>query len=630
MDYLTQEAVRPGSEARPETLPGGVTATHTATRRRLGPLLRGLLAPLARASARRLSARVWRRDPVGKAGLQAGCEAVRVVLGALLPELEKTFLAVGEKMEAMDGCSRRLLGSCERLDRLAGSDQGSASLVKDSLEALREPLAYIDFCMTEHERLLALVERCEKKTESMLGLRGSMHDVIAPLTFMAVLFKIESAYLPDEMRETFSTVTAEVDRLHRLVDETFAKNAEQLEAAYQTLAGVRRQLESEFRRQAKQVAEKRERIERAVRTLDAQVSRSAERDNQVRRHGQELANQVSKVVVGIQFQDIVKQKCDHVLEALAGSQPDTARARLELRQLRSVEQDLQAGCGDIRQGFSNITASAGTLHQSSLSEDSFASMTAAVDGMVQSLLDALREVHDIIGMVTRLTEQGHAAVLPANGIASNLTEAIGELSINMRLIALNAQIRSVQGGQGTGLETLAARTAEISDDINTISAKVSQELGELHVAIEEMLSTFGQFLDRGREQNAHLGEARTSLETRLHGLRDETLSAVQEIGSEVDELRRTVADADRLLDGFPGLCSGVREAADRLDRSLPELVGEEFDAASLQGLEKRYTMASERKVHAEVLTAAGNGLPAQPPSEAAKTPTDNGGGVELF
>ena len=48
----------------------------------------------------------------------------------------------------------------------------------------------------------------------------------------------------------------------------------------------------------------------------------------------------------------------------------------------------------------------------------------------------------------------------------------------MRLIALNAQIRSVQIGEGTGLEQLASRTAEISRDVNTIGDETARDLND--------------------------------------------------------------------------------------------------------------------------------------------------------
>jgi hypothetical protein len=228
-------------------------------------------------------------------------------------------------------------------------------------------------------------------------------------------------------------------------------------------------------------------------------------------------------------------------------------------------------------------------------------MTAAVDGMVQLLLDTLSDVHDIIRMISNLTEQGYHAVQPANGIARNLTSAILELSINMQLIALNAQIRSVQSGQGTGLEVLAARTAEISVQINEISEGISGELSLLHSSIDEMLGVFGQFRDQGTEQLKALEAARGDTEKRLHALRDKTLVAVQEIAEDVERVHSSVGEAKDSLSGLPVLCAKLQESAQLLKRLQGVHDSSPIADKALQTHAAKYTMASEREVHDELI-----------------------------
>ncbi len=541
---------------------------------------------------------------------------VREQLGATMRDMEGNFLNVAERMEMMDTCSHRLIEKCENLIYMASGSEEGEKLLRDSLEILKGPLEYIDFCAEQNQRLLELLAQCENQTRGMLNIRSRMHDAIAPLTFMAVMFKIESAYLPDEHRETFLTVTAEVERLHRLVDETFTHNAAQLEDAHATLAAVRARLEADFRAQAKHIAAKRSNIDKAILTLDQQLSKNTERDVKLHDQGAMLASEVSRIVMGIQFQDIVKQKCDHVIEALAIKPADEAEwahsLALQVRQLNSVQSDLSEGCSAIQAGLGRIEQYTDQLGTSSVSLENIESMTAAMDGMVQLLLDTLSDVNDIIRMVAELTEQGYTAVKPASGLARNLTETIVELSINMQLIALNAQVRSVQSGQGTGLELLAARTAEVSMEIDGISSQISHDLSELHEAIDQMLKLFDQFRTRGTSELSGLATHRGPAETRLHALRDRTIMAVQEIGVEIDSLLASVKEVHGSLDGMGAFVEDLSGLMQYLEQSKPEHHHSHGAVSTvLSGMLNRYTMASERAVHEEFLAEVAKGKASQ-------------------
>lgn len=523
-------------------------------------------------------------------------------LGSTMVQLETSFLGIGESLMALDDCSRQLIGGCEKLIEIASGDDEGERLLRETLAILKGPLSYIDFCVMRQEKLLNLLVQCEDKTRAMLGIRDRMHDAIAPLTFMAVLFKIESAYLPLEHRETFMTVTSEVERLHHLVDETFAQNAKQLELAHTTLAAVRQKLEADFKRQAKHIETKRKHIDEAILTLDQQLAQNNERDVRLHDHGSRLAAEVSRMVMGIQFQDIVKQKCDHIAEALAippTSLEDWAHTlTLQARQMHAVNEDLSAGVSSIRESLASIEEYTAVLNRSSISLESIESMTAAMDGMVQLLLDSLSDVYEIISMVAKLTEEGFEAVQPARGLARNLTETITELSVNMQLIALNAQIRSVQSGQGTGLETLAARTAEVSTDINGISEDIAKDLGLLHQSIDEMLVMFSEFREQGSVQLAELDQSKAPAEHRLHSLRDKTIMAVQEIGMQIDSMLQSIGKAHESLDTVPVVVDALRGLGERLEAACPEeakLGGSR--EVSAESMVNRYTMASERAVH---------------------------------
>ncbi len=504
------------------------------------------LAGGARRLAGSLGALVKRRHPARTAvpgphkSRASLCAEARAGLQGAMGTLETLFAGIGDELGTLDNHCQDMLRKCDELQQLSSGNHKGDTLIKEIRELLSPPLEYIDFCIERQTQLLVLLRQCEDRTREMIAVRAQMDDALSPLSFMTVLFKIESAYLPEDLRDTFITVTLEVEKLRALVSETFTKNTEQLLLTHKTLSSVRAHLEEVYARQAADVSHKRKNIESAFESLDTQLDKNVARDNRMQSVSNELAIEVSKVVLGLQFQDIIKQKSDLIVQAIDEVDRTGATTSPAKLDLDAVVSSMAQGSDSIHEGVNRIQSQMEVLEHSSLMQVSDDDSEITTDQLVQILLDTIQDVWDIIEAVFRQTEQAHTAVQPAGDIALNLSSALTELAINMKLIALNAQVRSVQIGTGTGLETLAARTAEISQEISLISEHTTTDLQKLQSAISEMLGTFGEFKTKGREQLDRLSELRTPTELRLHSLRDHSIAAVHTIGTGVDAIRGSV------------------------------------------------------------------------------------------
>jgi hypothetical protein len=525
-----------------------------------------------------------------------------------MPELERLFLDIGTCLEPLSTGSQRLVTECETLLRLASGRENGQNLMNDTLAVLEGPLGYIDACLSQRDRLVSLLTTCEEQAGEMIKIRSDMHETLAPLTYLTVLFKIESARLAPDMQETFVTVTTEIERMRQLVDETFAENARLLNDARTTLAGVRGRLESDFKNHAQGLGRKREEIGKAIRTLDEQLSHNNERDLRMHTQSRIIATEVSQIISGLQFQDIIQQKGAHVVGELGaeafrdGSDP----ARLQACHVDAICSDLDNGLAHIRSGLASIDRETDRFDEICLKLDGLEGMVASADGMVQLLLDVLTEVGDIIRVVAELTDQASRTLAPMKDLAHQLTSAVVELSIDMRLIALNAQIRSVQGGQGTGLEVLAARTAMISDETTSVTAGNFSKLTILRESIHEMLEKFADFQTRGNAQLTSFHAGRKEIEARLHAMRDHTLEAFATISGTLGDVRDSskkvavvLEDVPLCRDHFLKVASLLHELHDRHD------LGDEPSSEAAERA-RTYTMASEHAVHAAVF---GTGKP---------------------
>ncbi|ATC62989.1 hypothetical protein CMV30_02865 [Nibricoccus aquaticus] len=571
---------------------------------------------------------------------------IRARLSATLPKFERLCVTGGEKLETLCNGSTQLVADCSALLEIASGRLNGQSLARATLDLLAGPLGYLDFCRDRHTELLQRLSACEDRTRSMIEVRARMHTTLAPLTYMTVLFKIESATLSEEFRETFATVTTEIDRMRQLVDETFTKNAELLANAHTTLARVRESLEKDFRSRFAHIAARRRQIDDTIRLLDDQLAQNTERDSVLRRQSQTIATEVSQIVQALQFQDIVQQKSDHVLSALdawKNESPTQPLARLQALQLEAVATDIADGHQTVSTGLSRIRASIERFDENTRQLDTLADI-ASPDGMVKRLLDSIAEVHAMIHGLADTTAQTHEAIRPAGDLASSLSSTLVELATNMRLIALNAQIRSVQIGDLTGLETLASRTASISAEIDGVSEESSHALAALRVDLDAMFATFEEFRRLGSEQIIALDADRPAAESRLHTLRERATTSQESIAVSIESLQSCAREFDTTLAGLPPLRTEITAAASAL-----HTLSETFPASSASDLSThtaRYTMASEHATAAALLgtatvasASASTGTTDATPelfdaapsaSASVPTPTTASSNIELF
>ena len=528
---------------------------------------------------------------------------VRVRLSKILPRFETLCVGASEKIEEMQSDGGKLLSECQILAGVASGRIGAGSVAHETLQLLHDPLVFIDSCQQQQEKLISVLATCEKQSQSMLAVRERMQAALAPLDYITILFKIESAGLPGEMRDTFLTVTAEVARMRQLVNETFNKNAQLLADAHETLGKVRSKLEAEFRANSQHVIERRRAIDQTISQMDRQLVENGQQDIRLKTESDTLEAEIGMIVGGLQFQDIVQQKCEHVLAALANwdaNSPSPSAIQLQSLQLGGVAEDIASSHEKISGGIARIEKCLKEVENGSQQSEKFQGMVASADGMVQQLLEAITEVSEIISTVTKLTDQHYHDVQPAGEIASGLTSTLVELATNMHLIALNAQIRSVQIGEGTGLEQLAARTADISREINTISLESAQDLAKIRLGIKEMMSIFSEISNRGRQTLDRLTQARIPTEGHLHALRDHAFATIQAIGETSQSIQQSVkavGDSIAPLHNFRAEFTTLSENLQRLAGPIPESAEQ---IAELKTEATRYTMASEHALHGKI------------------------------
>jgi len=156
---------------------------------------------------------------------------------------------------------------------------------------------------------------------------------------------------------------------------------------------------------------------------------------------------------------------------------------------------------------------------------------------------------------------------------------------------------------------LSARTSEISSETNRITEQAAAQLDTLAAGLADSVTVFANLRTEGLTQQSLLDQRGCAEEKELHAFRDNALETLRVIGGTLDQIREHAnrALASVKFDHFhqvtiPALRTPLEAIADTAEQWLKSCRGAVAPGSQIEGLQREYTMASEREVFAEVMS----------------------------
>src|SRR5690606_26276634 len=316
-----------------------------------------------------------------------------------------------------------------------------------------------------------------------------------PLQIIERLFRIEAAALPSEMQTVFEALTQEIAALHREMRSTLTQQFESLAATQRLIEAAMVQLAKRAEAQKARVAETRLGVDRSLALLDERIEGNRRRSARLAAEARLMAEAASDVMVGLQYQDVMRQRSDHIREALAelveraeacssrNSPIDAARVRrvcqIEARQIEAIDIDLGAAAKRISAGIEALSRRLEGIDRDRLSLADLRAAIASAAATVDTLVSSPRKCEALVSRPLAGARETYDSVEAFGGIAMNVTAALQRLTVDIKLIALNAQIQAAQMGEGTGLEVLSEQTCELSEQTGRFTSEIGKDLEQL-------------------------------------------------------------------------------------------------------------------------------------------------------
>ncbi|HTJ00936.1 MAG TPA: hypothetical protein VL527_18785 [Dongiaceae bacterium] len=633
---------------------------------------------------------LWRRGMVVAARvtrLRSVGQALRFWRRPRQHDLSRQLLALNQTMaDCYGGTETEFVGLARALQHLFGTAKELADLVGTRLGSVRKVLDEVHItgadglaAGTLHDLQAGLAEAADE----LNTLKGVGHDLrrlrvqVENIDRVGVSvrasvfgFAVESARTAD-CQHTFGSFISELRNLGDRITAVAEAIATHAAATRQSQDHEWTALSAHHAQLCQLVEQSRTTSEVAAAEAQRVLDRVLGGLQEAETHMTQVMHHAGEAVYYLQFGDIVRQKTEHVTAALseAAEELDQAVTRrdfaakaaaadhviaIQIRQLELVQTEVAAARRQLAESFEALATAAGQLHEAlgRWQEHPTSSGSGCIDAFKAELarLEQLhRQGHDL-RLGARRSKQN--AITASQELVGHVKQ-VRTLNADIHLLALNAIVKTAAlGNQGATLSVLSAH-------VDSLYCESSGIVGDVTTILDSVLQQ-----TRAAADDSDLS-AEATRESRLH-------AGTEHIESACNACHTAFASATALVGKQQAALESSRGCLDFLTRHAAVIGGQIAElqafrqtlspwagaaavpaAATLEGLHGRYTMQSERDIHARrepeefpVIPAATDNLelfepsgpePAQmrsglAPEPAASAPagTKLGDNVELF
>jgi len=557
---------------------------------------------------------LWGRLGLADAGLQA-----------LMQEVEVRFAGHGTLLQEKLELARHLqeiMKQLEQWDTEAAVDEKAPVRVLCGTSAHQ-----LEVCAEVSQSVAGLAETLTTHAAHLNRLSKHQHallSIVAPLRMLRFGFRIEAATLPADLRGSFHGVTGEVGRLDEAIRESFESELEELRKTHHEAAATAKHLAQRAQELAVRAEQDQNIIRKTLEQVMAAQERSKRQNELVGRVAERVGEQVDTLVVSLQYQDITRQKLEHIRAGVADLQTqalsrDTSgvgrcvlSCRVQARQLEAVNSEIGTAGRQIAEGMQQILTELAQIHASSVDSTQDVHAEAALETLVPLLLDESMHLRASLASAIESLKSALTATRRFSMISSTAIKLMGRLAFDLKLMGLNAQIRALHVNNG-GLEVLARETSDISLAAGGCIAEFEQgfqqammRLDQATLAVDARLRVFSELLEPeaegGQDMLARLEQAeqrrRTAVDqAALLVRRIDQLAREPALAASIEQIDRTALTVAQAV--LEELANALREKMNDAD------VGDSSEAH----LRERYTMESERSIHRTTVSFIGGDDP---------------------
>jgi hypothetical protein len=231
--------------------------------------------------------------------------------------MERDFLSLGQVMQRLAETGQDLTKEAAHLVNLAVGEIEGENVIQSASALVRK---VVKVSTQANEQTMELVRRMrsyEKKLQNLVHREKQVLECTSTLTFIRMLFKINSATLSEQTKVIFGSLATDMEKLDRQVRETFVNQFAILRGTEKTIDQTATLLEREILDHQEILLQRRKVVHGSLNILQGQLEVNRVKNLKLADLSGGLTKTVSDVVVGLQFHDITHQRLQHIANNIA-------------------------------------------------------------------------------------------------------------------------------------------------------------------------------------------------------------------------------------------------------------------------------------------------------------------------
>ncbi len=548
------------------------------------------------------------------------------ILTTVSKETEDEFLNVGGSLYAFSsGCSDSSSRAHSAAEMIESGGGLNVSVFKELFEKIYNE---IETCATIISDGMTGMTDLMPKIEEIIELRLFLKKLSRSITILGTLIRIESARVEksefnvmtnvvDELAEKIAKDTTEIEVSAKEANESIIDTYDKIGPCLEVFTG--------------ELTKTRGLVNKILDEIDSVSTQAKLLCNRIGGRAGQITPEIGEVVSAIQFHDISRQQMEHVAEAFEDINKkieevenfdDSEKAMLNRWILKALEIQIAqleyviSETNKAAEGISGHLTRVSDLAEAQ-ADDAGSILEEEETGRdrIGMIGGALESLSGILEYVKEMTDNMIAGLTDVNekiGRMSTMVEDIEDISDNIDILALNAIIKVASvGDSGRGLGVLAEEIRRLSNNakdgittgasvINAILSNSEDLRGTLTANLNDQLASTEDISNQTREAIAKLLKDDETLMQSMNEISSETKRLENEITSLISSITFEGVIRNRLT----SILDELHDMKEELKGYTPNLEMDEYNrfTPDLEKLLQRYTMQSERTVHASALT----------------------------
>ena len=260
-------------------------------------------------------------------------------LKQVIDETETAALSMGEKFTEIVSRARRQAGQAEdAVSSFSGGGSGSESVVDLSRKALSEVTSRLNGIGSIAQQTLQDMELILTESGSIRKSIGQIQYIADQTNLLALNAAIEAARAGVHGRG-FAVVADEVRKLSQKSNDVAVQIRKHIEKVEGDIHDIYQKTERNTAETSKLSNEAETVVHETMGKIDSSMTRARDKIGMLRTETEQLARDIGAIIVSMQFQDITRQRIEHVMGPLTAVRSEIEEICAQMKDIHEAVED---------------------------------------------------------------------------------------------------------------------------------------------------------------------------------------------------------------------------------------------------------------------------------------------------